>query len=147
MLCCRNSKLKIELPLLMNFTGAKRHDSKNFLFAIDAFWRNTYGLAPKNICLDSANDNIPTYELLEKRGINALIDINGRSKTAGNGPDDVTFDKAGRPHCRAGHRMCPWGNDPKKDAHKYRCPLHAAALTPARMKQNAHRAAMAARST
>ena len=123
MLCCRNNKLDVELPLLMNFTDANRHDSKNFLYAIDNFGRNTYGLFPKNICLDSAHDNIPTYELLEYWNINALIDINGRSKYSENSHNDITFNKKGHPLCQAGHEMCPWGNDPIKNAHKYRCPL------------------------
>lgn len=122
MLCCRNNELNIELPLLMKFTSARRHDSKNFLYAIDDFGRNAFGISPKNICLDSAHDNIPTYELLERWDINALIDINGRAKSSENAPDDITFDKCGHPVCRAGHKMCPWGNDPVKDAHKYRCP-------------------------
>ena len=123
MLCCRNAKLKVELPLLMNFTDARRHDSKNFLYAIDSFGRNGCGLSPKNICLDSAHDNIPTYKLLEHWGINALIDINGRSKSSAGATDDITFNKEGHPLCRAGHEMCSWGSDPIKDAHKYRCPL------------------------
>ena len=123
MLCCRNNSLKVELPLTIKFTDARRHDSKNFLFAIDDFGRHTFGLCPENICLDSAHDNIPTYELLEHWDINALIDINGRAKSSENAPDGVTFDKQGHPLCRAGHKMCPWGNDPVKDAHKYRCPL------------------------
>ncbi|MCX4354151.1 MAG: transposase, partial [Lachnospiraceae bacterium] len=122
MLCSRNNALKIELPLLIKFTDAKRHDSKNFLYAIDDFGRNTLGLSPKNICLDSAHDNIPTYELLERWDMNALIDINGRTKACENAPEDITFNKEGHPVCRAGHEMCPWGNDPVKDAHKYRCP-------------------------
>lgn len=123
MLCCRNDQLKIELPLLLKFTDARRHDSLNFLYAIDDFGRNTYGLFPKNICLDSAHDNIPTYELLEHWDISALIDINGRSKSCDNTPDDISFNKDGHPLCKSGHEMCPWGNDPVKDAHKYRCPL------------------------
>lgn len=123
MLCTRNSLLKTELPLLMKFTDASRHDSKNFLYAIDDFGRHCSGLAPKNICLDSAHDNIPTYELLEHWDINALIDINGRAKSSPNAPADITFDKTGSPLCPAGQKMCPWGNDPIKDAHKYRCPL------------------------
>ena len=123
MLCCRNNRLKVDLPLLMKFTSARRHDSKNFLYAIDDFGRNAFGISPKNICLDSAHDNIPTYELLERWDINALIDINGRAKSSENAPDDITFDKSGHPLCRAGHKMCPWGNDPVKDAHKYRCAL------------------------
>ncbi|RKI35840.1 hypothetical protein D7V86_24530 [bacterium D16-51] len=123
MLCCRNNCLEIELPLLMKFTGARRHDSKNFLYAIDGFGRHLCGLSPKNVCLDSAHDNIPTYELLERWDINALIDINGRAKSSPAALKDITFDKEGHPLCPAGHKMCPWGNDPIKDAHKYRCPL------------------------
>jgi len=49
MLCCRNNQLKVELPLLMNFTSASRHDSRNFLYAIDDFGRNASGLSPKNM--------------------------------------------------------------------------------------------------
>lgn len=123
MLCSRNNSLKVELPLLMKFTNARRHDSKNFLYAIDDFGRHLYGLSPKNICLDSAHDNIPTYKLLEHWDINALIDINGRAKSSEYAPADIAFDKTGHPLCPAGHKMCPWGNDPIKDAHKYRCPL------------------------
>lgn len=86
MLCTRNNTLKVELPLLMKFTDARRHDSKNFLYAIDDFGRNAFGVSPKNVCLDSAHDNIPTYELLERWDINALIDINGRAKSSENAP-------------------------------------------------------------
>ena len=147
MLCTRNNALKVELPLLMKFTGARRHDSKNFLYAIDDFGRNAFGISPKNICLDSAHDNIPTYKLLEHWGINALIDINGRAKSSENAPDDITFNKKGHPLCRAGHEMCPWGNDPVKDAHKYRCPLkcgrisscpHEAECSPGRYGRTAY---------
>lgn len=123
MLCCRNGELKAELPILLKFTDAKRHDSKNFLYSIDDFGRCCLGLSPKNVCLDSAHDNIPTYRLLEHWDINALIDINGRTTSSENAPDDITFTKDGHPLCRAGLEMCPWGNDPLKDAHKYRCPL------------------------
>ena len=99
MLCSRNNSLKIELPLLMKFTSAERHDSKNFLYAIDDFGRHLCGLSPKNICLGSAHDNIPTYELLERWDINALIDINGRAKSSENAPADITFDKTWHPLC------------------------------------------------
>lgn len=49
MLCSRNNKLKTELPLLMEFTNARCHDSKNFLYAIDDFERNGFGLSPKEL--------------------------------------------------------------------------------------------------
>ena len=129
MLCTRNNTLKIELPLLMKFTDARRHDSKNFLYSMDDFGRNAFGISPKNVCLDSAHDNLPTYELLEHWDINALIDINGRAKSSENAPAGITFDKSGHPICPAGHEMCPWGNDPIKDAHKYRCPLRCGRIS------------------
>lgn len=123
MLVCRNPELSLEVPLLLNFTSAKRHDSINFLFAIDAFGRQGTGLSPKNLCLDSAHDNIPTYKLLDRWDINALIDINKRSGSADGLPDDISMDKDAHPLCRAGLRMCSWGYDKNKDAQKFRCPL------------------------
>lgn len=120
MLYYRNDTLKIELPLTMKFTDARRHDSKNFFYTIDDFGRHTFGLTPVNLCLDSAHDNLPTYELLEHWGINALIDINGRTKSSQNTPDDVTFDKEGHPLCKAGHKKCVPGETIQKNARKYR---------------------------
>lgn len=122
MLCCRNPRLKVELPLSISFTTARRHDSINFLYSYDHFLRHCQGITPQNVCLDSAHDNIPTYRLLDHFGINALIDINGRCNKSSIAPDDVTLDKDGKPYCMYGKKMVPWGNDPRKDAHKYRCP-------------------------
>lgn len=123
LLCSRNSDFKVELPILMNFTSAKRHDSINFLFAMDAFGRHEAGMQPTNICLDSAHDNLPTYELLEHWDINALIDINRRNGTEDGIPEDISLDKDGHPLCQAGFRMCGWGYDKSKQAHKFRCPM------------------------
>lgn len=123
MLCCRNPLLKAEVPLLMNFTSAKRHDSINFLFAIDALGRHGAGLSPTSICLDSAHDNLPTYRLLEHWDINALIDINKRGGSENGLPTGISLDKEAKPLCPAGFRMCSWGYDKNKDAHKFRCPL------------------------
>lgn len=122
LLCYRNNSLKVELPLLMKFTDANRHDSKNFLYTIDDFGRYGGGLTPNNLCLDSAHDNLPTYKLLEHWNSNALIAINERA-TSSESTKDITWDVMGHPFCKAGHKLCPWGNDPIKDAHKYRCPL------------------------
>lgn len=123
MLCYRNNGLKTELPLLMKFTSARRHDSISFLYAIDEFGRHGMGLSPANICLDSAHDNTATYTLLEHWDINALIDINSRNSSCTGLPEDISLDKTGHPLCMAGHRMCSWGYDRNKDARKYRCPL------------------------
>lgn len=119
----RNPQLSLEVPLLLNFTSAKRHDSINFLFAIDAFGKQGTGLSPKNLCLDSAHDNIATYKLLDHWDINALIDINKRGGSSDGLPDDISLDKDAHPLCQAGLRMCSWGYDKNKDAQKFRCPL------------------------
>ena len=37
-------------------------------------------------CTFAVHDNIPTYELLDRWDINALIDINGRAKSSENAP-------------------------------------------------------------
>lgn len=98
----------------MKFTDARRHDSKNFLYTIDDFGRHSFGLAPVNLCLDSAHDNLPTYELLEHWDINALIDINGRAKTSSNAPDDVTFDKKAIPYAKPDTKCVPGEIIPSK---------------------------------
>lgn len=123
MLCCYDPASKTDLPLLSCFTSAKRHDSINFLYAIDALGRHAPGIEPKNICLDSAHDNLPTYSLLERWGINALIDINPRASSCDGLPKDISLDKHGHPLCQGGFPMCSWGFDSRKGAQKYRCPL------------------------
>lgn len=123
LLACRNNKLGLDLPLTMRFTEARRHDSISFLYTIDDMGRHMPILSPTNMCLDSAHDNIPTYQLLEHWDINALIDINSRCRTSENAPKDISFDKKGHPLCRCGIEMKYWGNDKVRDACKYRCPL------------------------
>lgn len=119
----RNNKHKIEVPVLIKFGSAKRHDSILFLHAVDELGRHNPGVCPKNICLDSAHDNYPTYRLLKRWDINALIDMNARSNKMSSLPDDITMDKEAHPHCKAGLEMCNWGYDINKEATKYRCPL------------------------
>lgn len=122
MLCTRNPKLKIEVPVIMKFMSAKRHDSICFFHTVDELGRHMPAVSPQNICLDSAHDNISTYELLEHWDINALIDINGRNSSCLGLPPDISLDKQGCPHCMAGFKMCRWGYDSRKEADKYRCP-------------------------
>ena len=79
MLSYRNEHEKVEFPLMFKFTQARRHDSLNFLYTMDDFGRHSFGLTPKNICLDSAHDNIPTYELLEHWiSMPSLISMDGQ---------------------------------------------------------------------
>lgn len=129
MICTRNNKLKFELPIIMKFTSARRHDSLNFLYAFDELTRHCPCITPKNMCLDSAHDNYPTYTLLDKLNINALIDINARSTKAEGLSNDIHFDKQGHPRCKGDFTMAPWGFDPIKNAHKYRCPQRGGHVT------------------
>ena len=128
MLCSRNTDLKVEVPLSMKVMSARRHDSILFLHAIQEFRKHS-SLTLENVCLDSAHDNIPTYELLEHWNINALIDINGRSTRYEGLPPDIHLDKTGQPHCLAGFPMAKWGFEKNKGGHKYRCPLKCGRVT------------------
>ena len=122
MISCRNNDHKVEVPVLMKFASAKRHDSILFFHAVDELGRHMPGLCPKNFCLDSAHDNYPTYRILERWDINALIDMNMRSSKSVDLPDGFTLNKQSHPVCPAGFEMSPWGYDITKEAHKYRCP-------------------------
>jgi hypothetical protein len=123
MMCTRNTTHKVEVPILMKFLNAKRHDSICFFHAMDELGRHMPAVTPRNVCLDSAHDNIATYELLDRWNINALIDINSRNSTGIGLPDDISLDKQGHPHCMSGAEMQNWGYDSWKESVKYRCPL------------------------
>jgi len=122
-LSCYNSGLKADLPLLLRFTSAKRHDSVSFLVAFHELEKHMPALPVENLCLDSAMDNYPTYRLLKSRNIRAFIDLNnkcGRPKTI---PDTITIDKDGTPVCQEGKRMVPNGYDKSSGYLMWRCPF------------------------
>nr|WP_303620166.1 hypothetical protein [Enterocloster clostridioformis] len=96
-LSCHNSSLKIDLPLLLRFTSAKRHDSVNFLVAFHEKENNMPGFSMKNMCLDSAMDNLPAYTLLKNRKIRAFIDLNSKCGHPKTIPDTIRLDKNGTP--------------------------------------------------
>lgn len=121
-LSCHNRSLHTDVPLLLRFTSAKRHDSVCFLTAFSEMEKHMPALSIKNMCLDSAMDNLPTYRLLKDRGISAFIDLNnncGRPKTI---PDTIRIDKNGTPLCDAGLPMLPNGQDKRKGYLMWRCP-------------------------
>ena len=77
----------------------------------------------KNICLDSAMDNYPTYRILKKREIWAFIDLNdkcGRPKTI---PDTIIIDKDGTPLCQEKLHMKPNGYGRSSGYLMWRCPF------------------------
>ena len=122
-LSCHNSDLHTDIPLLLRFTCAKRHDSVSFLVAFHELEKHMPTLSIRDMCLDSAMDNYPTYHLLKNRGIRAFIDLNsnrGRPKTI---PDNIKIDKDGTPICSGGLRMAPNGYDNSGSCIIWRCPF------------------------
>ena len=122
-LSCYNAQLKSDIPLLLRFTSARRHDSVSFLVAFHELEKYMPALSAENVCLDSAMDNYPTYRLLKNRKIRAFIDLNnkcGRPKTI---PDTITIDKDGTPLCQANLRMVPNGCDRSAGYLMWRCPF------------------------
>ena len=121
-LSVHNPDLKVDLPLILRFTSAKRHDSVNFLITFKEFPDHSYGLTVRDVCLDAAHDNYPTYRLLNHLGIRPFIDLNskcGRPKTL---PPELVIDKDGTPVCPAGHRMICHGYCTDRSRVKWRCP-------------------------
>lgn len=120
-LSCYNQDLHVDLPLLLRFTSARRHDSVSFLVAFHECEKHMPALHIRDICLDSAMDNYPTYELMKDRHIRSFIDLNtnrGRPKSI---PDSIQIDEDGTPICQAGLRMAPNGYDKSCGSFLWRC--------------------------
>ena len=123
LLSYHNQKYQTDLPLHIRFFDAKRHDSVSGIISLAEFRQINPGIKVKNICLDSAHDNYPTYNLCKKWGISPFIDMNsnrGRSQTI---PKRLNLDDDGTPLCDAGFRMVYWGYSPKRHDCKWRCPV------------------------
>jgi hypothetical protein len=119
-----NRAEKLDLPLYLRLAQANRHDSISALVALAEF-RDLYpNLKVKNFISDSASDNYPTYELLDKWGWGAVIALNPTNSGNQLSPLPVTTDGFGIPICPAGHRMVNWGLCGKdRCRRKWRCPL------------------------
>lgn len=118
-----NKELHIDLPLHLRFLDARRHDSVSAIVALHEIHLLNPLLNIQNLCLDSAHDNYPTYQLCKDWGIIPFIDLNsnrGRPKTI---PDEIIIDKDGTPLCLAGHKMVYWGLSSIRKGYKWRCPL------------------------
>ena len=117
-----NEAVKTDLPLCLRFFNARRHDSVGFLLLHEEFRKHCYGLDVQNICLDSAHDNYPTYELLKHYGIRPFIDLNSKRGRPETLPAELEIAKDGTPVCRAGHKMVFYGYDSCRHRTKWRCP-------------------------
>jgi len=66
----------VDLPLYFRFVGGNRHDSVSGVVAMAEFRELCPDLLIKNIVLDSAHDNYPTYHLCGEWNMNPFIDLN-----------------------------------------------------------------------
>lgn len=123
MLSCHNEKLHIDLPLHLRFLDAKRHDSVGGLVSLAEFHSMMPDLKIANLCLDSAHDNYPTYELCKEWDIIPFIDLNSNRGRPESIPKHVAVDTDGTPLCEAGFRMAYWGYSPSRHDVKWRCPV------------------------
>lgn len=122
MLSCHNEQYQTDLPLHIRFFDAKRHDSVSAIVSLAEFRNLSPGLQIKNICLDSAHDNYPAYELCKKWNLAPFIDLNSNRGRPESIPKHLHINSNGTPLCAAGFRMVYWGYSPKRHDCKWRCP-------------------------
>ena len=117
-----NKADKVDLPLYIRIVGARRHDSISAVLAI-AELRDLYpDLNIASFISDSASDNYATYSLLNHFGINAVIDLNNKTKGQLKYQECVVNGK-GVPICPAEREMVHWGfSTREKFRIKWRCP-------------------------
>ena len=126
MLCSHNVDAGIDLPLHIRVTSAARNDAITGIIALHEFFQLHPEIQVRNVCLDSAHDNKPTYTWLESLGSRPFIDLNsnrGRKKSVEGETTSVDEDGNIIPKCKADIEMVRNGNDYTRMRTKYRCPL------------------------
>lgn len=123
MLSWHNEQYQTDLPLHIRFFDAQRHDSVSSIASLAEFRNLNQGLQIKNICLDSAHDNYPTYKLCKEWNLAPFIDLNSNRGRPESIPKHLHIDFDGTPLCSAGFRMVYWGYIPKRHDCKWRCPV------------------------
>lgn len=118
-----NSNYEIDLPVYLRFVGANRHDSVTGIVAVAEFRELNPTLKIHNLCLDSANDNYPTYELCKEWNITPFIDLNHKRGPSKKYPGHLELTEQGIPICIGGHHMVYNGYCKGRSRHKWRCPL------------------------
>ena len=77
----------------------------------------------KNMCLDSAMDNYPTYELLKTPKISSFIDLNNKCGCPKTIPDTIRNDSNGNPLCSADLLLLPNSYDKSSCYLMWHCPF------------------------
>ena len=122
-LSCYNKVYKTDLPLYLRFVDAKRHDSVTLIVALAEFKQLSPQLKIKNLVLDSAHGNYPTYELCSEWNMIPFIDLNSKNKGNQKYPSTLTLTDKGVPVCMGGHEMVYNSFCKGRSRHKWRCPL------------------------
>ena len=104
------------------------------MVALAAYRELCPNLPIRNIVLDSAHDNYPTYHLCRKWNITPFIDLNPTNNGNRTYPGAVTVNEKGGPVCMGGHPMVNWGcND--KNRRKWLCLLACGKIKECSCKQ------------
>ena len=90
-----NPEAAVDLPILVRYTDAVRHDSVNGIVALFELRKHAPDIKIENLCLDSANDNYPTYELCKHWKIKPFIDLNKRTDRPDSVPERINIDTDG----------------------------------------------------
>lgn len=120
-----NKTLHLDLPVYLRFVEATRHDSVSAVIALAEFRKLCPFLHIKAFLSDSASDNYPTYELLDKWNISAVIALNPKNTGNLKYPQTSSSIKDGVPLCAAGYEMKHNGYCPGRRRTKWRCPVIA----------------------
>lgn len=123
MLSYHNEVFHTDLPLHIRFLDARRHDSVSLIVTLREFLTLNPDIRIKNLCLDSAHDNYPTYNLCKTWDIRPFIDLNSKCGRPETIPDHIRIDSDGTPICQAGYRMLYWGFCSGRSRCKWRCPV------------------------
>ena len=123
MLSSHNDRYCVDLPLHFHFFDARRHDSVSGIVSLKEFRDLNPDIPVRDLCLDSAHDNYPTYQLCKTWEIRPFIDLNSKSGRPKSIPDSIRIDPDGTPVCQAGYRMVYWGFCSKRSRCKWRCPV------------------------
>jgi hypothetical protein len=118
-----NNELKTDLPLYLRLVDAKRHDSVSAVVSLEQARELYPNLTFETFISDSASDNYPTYELLYKWNINAVIALNTKNKGNFKSPPPIGVNEHGVPICPGGNLMIYAGfYDKDRCRIKWRCP-------------------------
>jgi len=112
-----------DLPLFALMNSASRHDSRSFCEAFFRFRSFMPQTKISQLLLDSAHDNMATYNLCHDYSIVPFIDLNLGNTKKTSDYHGVTIGPDGIPICPKGLKMKSNGNDRVRQYAKFICPL------------------------